>query len=239
MANIVSNLTKSVIKNYPDFILRPELDYNDGGSRVYGYAYKDILTIDTCRSQDLTYLDIRVFDLYNANDYSFTVKDLRESGIIQLSHKFSKVSEFDMDDLIATCEQILQMVDDLDKKVTSETLDFTELTNRMEYEINIIRELQKSIKTLPFWNIPNEEIKDFHFKITSLAKTKQKLGHAFTSLLPSWGRSDFTTREKREMLQSFREKGYVEISLSDRRVGGVLSAIEKANKVCNNYGWID
>ena len=214
MSTKVSNLTKSVIKNYPDFHVREDLDYTDDGRKVYGYDYKGLLPITTLRTQNVTYLDIEFWRYVNSGNFSFAYEEIPDS-VHSASSKFSSVSEIDMEDLTETCEFILKTIDELDEKAWNEPLNMSQVEARVDTELSILFELKASMEKLPWWKVKESEIKVIHSAFNNSLEVIDELLEMKRCLSLSWG---YSTKEKREAYYKVKRDGYLKFTLDSMAI---------------------
>lgn len=107
---IVKNLTVANIKKIEGMVRREDLDFNDDGNHFRGFEYKG-MPITTLRSQDTTYLSIRVDYLKK----SFTSNEWYETEEYKLCDEFNGVGEFDLDKLIENLEKVINKVNELNE----------------------------------------------------------------------------------------------------------------------------
>lgn len=132
---MVKNLTVANIKKYDGFERREDLDFTDDGNRFRGFSYKG-MPITTLRSDNTTYLSIRVDYLEN----EFTYNEWMETEEWSLCHKYNGVAEFDMDELIEVLERIIAKVKEMNKKARNEVVekkDIVKLEVRLNEEIGM------------------------------------------------------------------------------------------------------
>lgn len=134
---MVKNLTVANIKKYDGFERREDLDFTDDGNRFRGFSYKG-MPITILRSDNTTYLSIRVDYLDDVND--FTYNEWMETEEWRLCHKYNGVAEFDMDELIEALERIIAKVKEMNKKARNEVVekkDIVKLEVRLNEEIGM------------------------------------------------------------------------------------------------------
>ena len=154
--NMIKNLSKNVVKKYPDFHLREDLNFVDDGSHFRGFDYKG-LPITTLRTEDTTYCDIRV-DYLRGNEFTWT--EWFEAGGYELTNEFNGVSEIDLDKLIENCEKCLALVDELNEKARTEELDMSNVIHRLVDEQQMLANfIEYAKKNLNWWNLSKYDIR--------------------------------------------------------------------------------
>ena len=215
MSTKVSNLTKAVVKNYPDFNIREDLDYVEDGKKTYGYDYKGILVIRTCRTANLSYLEIDLGEYYGAFNFDFLWEDIPEVVTNACYRKFDGVPEIDMEELIATCEDVIKQLDALEDKVIKETLDMSSVKDRISYERNFLSEIIKSMQNVAWWKIPSDKILKVHESFNAVMKEDRELCETYNAL-DNRGWKFLSVKEERRLLRDFEKRGYVKFSISDK-----------------------
>lgn len=149
----VKNLTVSNIKKYDGFERREDLDFSDDGNRFRGFSYKG-MAITTLRSDDTTYLSIRV-DYQNNN---FTYCEWMKTEEYSLCDKYNGVSDFDIDELIADIETIIAKVNEMNDNSSVDEKDIEEAKNIIKNQIDEIKNFINETKTsFEWWNVKNDK----------------------------------------------------------------------------------
>lgn len=198
---IIKNLSKTVVKNYPDFHLREDLNFSDDGNCFRGFDYKG-LPITTLRSDGRTYLDVRV-DYLRDND--FTWEDWHNTEEYRLADEFNGCGEVDLDKLIDNCEKILVKIEELNAQAHSESLDMNPVRERMLKEITLIDTvIYEAQHNLKWWLLDNWDIRRAKDYIERLLQTKKRLSEAKLDCL--------SVKRKRELVQHLEEVGYIKVA---------------------------
>ncbi len=120
----IKNLTKANIRKIEGMEKRENLDFEDDGNHFKGFSYKG-MPITTLRTDDTTYLSIRVDYLNGTNN--FTYDEWRGTEEYNLTDEFNGVSEIDLDKLLDNLERIIAKVNELNAKFENEEIDITQV----------------------------------------------------------------------------------------------------------------
>lgn len=200
---MVKNLSKVIVRNYEGFNLREDLNFSDDGNYFRGFDYKG-LPITTLRSDDTTYLKIRVDYL----DNEFTYSEWMKTDEYSLAGEFNGVYDFDLDKLIDNCERIIAKVNELNEKVREEVIDTKPIEEKLNKEIKMAENVVEFVKTsLKWWELSDYELKNVSRYMKSILNKIERMK-----------KIDFENIDKsslRHMRESLNEYGYVELRKDD------------------------
>lgn len=196
---LIKNLNKNIVKKNIGFNLREDLNFSDDGNYFRGFDYKG-LPITTLRSDDITYLSVRV-DYLNK---TFTFDDWRKTEEYKLEDEFNGVSEVDLDKLIDNCERILAKVAELEEKAQNEVIDMTPVKERAHEEIALIDETADEVKAnLKWWELDSYKLRYAQDYLKSLLNYKKWLTDEYLD--------GFSQAQKRSAVQRLNNYGYVQL----------------------------
>ena len=211
---MVKNLTISNIRKYEGFARREDLDFSDDGNRFRGFSYKG-LPITTLRSDDTTYLAIRV-DYLNTE---FTYREWMDTEEYILCDKFNGVYEFDMEELIETLEKIITKVDEMNAKAKAEVIDVTDLEIAISHEIDEAEDVVESFKkNFKWYDCPTYRLNS----LIGLMNQAEKRIEAAKNV----DFSSMSNAEKREARERLEKYGYVKIRKDSYELKMLAEAIE-------------
>lgn len=214
---MIKNLSKVVVRNYPEFHLREDLNFSDDGNYFRGFDYKG-LPITTLRTDNTTYLAVRVDYLKN----DFTWEDWSKTEEWKLEDEFNGCSEVDLDKLIENCERILAKVNELNEKANAEELDMTPVRDRMlGVEIDLIDNAVEGAKNINWWKMSDYEFRSAKRYIESLQRTEESIWNIKFK--------DMSVREKRDMLQRLEKYGHVFVKEDNYYIRALKELEEKYN----------
>lgn len=225
MSHKVSNLTKAVIKNYPMFNIREDLDYADNGERNYGYDYEGKLNIVTSRKANKTYLAIDLYKYWSDSNFNFTWAEMPRKIEDACFRRYNGVSEIDMDDLVSTCEDVIRKLDAFDEQIRNEPIDMSGVLSRIEYERNFLGEILDSMRHLNWWEIPSEKILSTHKAFTNVTKADEQL-RTYQAAISNNVWFGLSVKEKRQLVQDLKDYGCVKFNLTDARYSSLKSDIK-------------
>lgn len=216
---MVKNLSKVIVRNYEGFNLREDLNLGDDGNYFRGFDYKG-LPITTLRSNDETYLSIRVDYL----DNEFTYHEWMETDEFNLANEFNGVYDFDLDKLIDNCERIIAKVNELNEKAREEVIDTKPIEEQLNKEIkmaeNVIGFVQTHIK---WWKLNIYELKNVSLFMRRTLKEIEEMKNI-----------DFENIDKfslRRMRESLNEYGYIKIKEDDFYLKEMYDYCNKSNQL--------
>ncbi len=214
---MIKNLSKVVVRNYPDFHLREDLNFSDDGNYFRGFDYKG-LPITTLRTEGTTYLAVRV-------DYiekDFTYADWFNTKEYRLADEFNGCDEVDLDKLIENCEKILAKVNELNEKANTEKLNMVPVADRLlQVEIDLVDNAIEGAKNINWWKMSDYELRSAKRYIESLQRTRDRIWNMKIG--------DLSVREKRDMLQRLEKYGYVVVEEDDIYIRELKELEEKYN----------
>ena len=191
---IIKNLSKSIASKNPNFHVREDLNFSDDGNRFRGFDYKG-MPITTLRSDNMTYLSIRVDYLEN----SFTHKEWMDTEEWRLTDEFNGVSEIDLDKLIENLERVIAKVAEMNNAAESEVIDMTDVKAKADAQIEKMETAIAKAKEINWWEKPDYELRQIKDYMTFLLRQKEKLEN-----------TDFDNleiRAKKELKQRFTMDG--------------------------------
>ena len=197
---IVKNLSKANIRKYEGFERREDLDFEDDGNYFRGFSYKG-MPITTLRSDDVTYLCVRVDYLEN----EFTYKEWMQTEEFKLCDAFNGVSEFDIDELIENIEAIMTKVAEMNEAAMNEEIDTTAVEAALANEIANAEQVVENFKANFKWYDANEYTLK---KLLACMKNQvQEIERAKAMNIAAMNK-----RGKREIIERFNNYGYVRIA---------------------------
>ena len=122
------------------------MDFHDDGNNFRGFSYKG-MPITTLRSDNTTYLSIRVDYLNN----EFTYNEWMNANEYKLCNAFNGVHEFDIDELIENLEKIIAKVAEMNEAAKNEEIDVTLIKKTLENEIIYAEQVVKNFKNNFKW----------------------------------------------------------------------------------------
>lgn len=140
---MIKNLNKNVCKKYPVFRVREDLNYLYDGCWHRGFDYKEFLEIMTVRTAGVTYMHIDI----NIHNQKFHWKDWCDAGGSNLANKFHGVVEIDLRDLIDTCEEIIKLILNLNKKAEEEVIDSAPFISRVK-KVGVFKNCLKRLEKI-------------------------------------------------------------------------------------------
>lgn len=212
---MVKNLTISNIRKYEGFERREDLDFSDDGNRFRGFSYKG-LPITILRSDDITYLSIRVDYLHE----EFTYKEWMNTEEWKLCEKFNGVSEFDIEELIKNMEIIIAKISEMNARARGEVIDTADMEIALGNEIKMAEEIVESFKKNFKWYDCSS------YKLNSLINIMKQ----FEKKIEAAKCVDFSLMsnvQKRECRERFENYGYIEISENSYALNMLVKAIEE------------
>ena len=204
MAKMVKNLTVANIRNIEGMVRREDLDFADDGNRFRGFSYKG-MPITTLRSDNVTYLSIRVDYLKN----QFTYTEWMNTEEWKLCNEFNGVSEFDMDKLIENLEKVIAKVNELNRAAEAEVIDIQPIVEALTNEINKAQEAVDNFKTNFKWYDANEsKLRLLARYMKSLESNIDRARRSLTGLIDY----KIEVAQVRRFRESLEQYGYVVIS---------------------------
>lgn len=200
---MVKNLSKVIVRNYEGFNLREDLNFSDDGNYFRGFDYKGI-PITTLRSDDATYLSIRVDYLNN----EFTYREWMKTDEYDLADEFNGVYDFDLDKLIDNCERIIVKINELNEKAHKEEIDTKPIEEQLNKEIKMAENVIDFVKThLKWWELSDYELKSVsRYMKKTLSDIEEIKNIDFEKI------DKFSLRRMRESLNDY---GYIKIRKDD------------------------
>lgn len=216
---MVKNLSKVIVRNYEGFNLREDLNFSDDGNYFRGFDYKG-LPITTLRSNDETYLSIRVDYL----DNEFTYREWMKTDEYNLANEFNGVYDFDLDKLIDNCEKIIAKINELNEKAREEVIDTKPIKEQLNKEIKMAENVVEFVKTsLKWWELKDYELKNVsHFMKSTLNKIERMKNIDFENI------DKTSLRHMRERLDEY---GYVELRKDDFYLREMYDYCNKSNQL--------
>ena len=171
---MIKNLSKNVVKKNNNFHLRPDLDFADDGNRFRGFDYKG-LPITTLRTEDRTWLSIRIDYIYR--NKNFTYREWLATEESKLADEFNcGVSEFSLDKLIDNCEKILAKIDELEEFAKNDVIDIGVLKSHRVSEKWLCKDvIEEAKKDLQWWKLEIFDLKQIKNGICRLERTIERL----------------------------------------------------------------
>ena len=212
---IVKNLSKANIRKYEGFERREDLDFEDDGNYFRGFSYKG-MPITTLRSDDVTYLCVRVDYLEN----EFTYKEWMQTEEFRLCDVFNGVSEFDIDELIENIETIAVKVAEMNEAAMNEEIDTTIAEAALANEIANAEQVVENFKANFKWYDATE----YNLKklLACMKNQVKEIERAKTLDINA-----LTKKEKREIVERFNNYGYVRIANDGYYLRELREAIAK------------
>lgn len=215
MAKMIKNLSVANIKKIEGMVRREDLDFSDDGNRFRGFSYKG-MPITTLRSDDTTYLSIRV-DYLNTE---FTYKEWMKTEEYRLADEFNGVSEFDVDKLIENLERIIAKVAQMNKAAKEEVLDTTEVEAKLAEEIAYAKLVVENFKS------------NFKWYDADAYKLKSLIGYLKSTeqIIKRAEEMDFGKMEcyeRRRHVEMYNEYGYIKFKKNDFYLSELLKAMNK------------
>lgn len=199
---IIKNLSKANIRNYEGFEVREDLNFSDDGNYFRGFSYKG-MPITTLRSDNVTYLSIRVDYLNN----EFTYKEWMNTEEYHLTDEFNGVPEFDMDKLIENLERVIAKVAEMNEAARNEEIDMTEVKNVLVQEIAYAEQVVEDFKKNFKWY----EVSEYKLKtLVAYMKEQVKGIERAKELISKLDTCD--RRHKKEYVERLKAYGYVQIA---------------------------
>lgn len=197
---IVKNLSKANIRKYEGFERREDLDFEDDGNYFRGFSYKG-MPITTLRSDDVTYLCVRVDYLEN----EFTYKEWMQTEEFKLCDVFNGVSEFDIDELIENIETIAVKVAEMNEAAMNEEIDTTAAEAALANEIANAEQVVENFKANFKWYDATE----YNLKklLACMKNQVKEIERAKTLDI-----NTLTKKEKREIVERLNNYGHVRIA---------------------------
>lgn len=216
---MVKNLSKVIVRNHEEFNLREDLNFSDDGSYFRGFDYKG-LPITTLRSNDKTYLSIRVDYL----DNEFTYHEWMKTDESKLADEFNGVYDFDLDKLIDNCERIIAKVNELNEKAREEVIDTKPIEEKLNKEIKMAENVVEFVKTsLKWWELSDYELKNVSCYMKSTLNKIERMKNI-----------DFENIDKsslRRMKEHLNEYGYVKLRKDDFYLREMYNYCNKSNQL--------
>lgn len=129
-------------------VRRADLDFEDDGNNFRGFDYKGLpITVLRSNEYDEIFLSIRNDYL----DHLYTFKEWNANGGYALTDKFNPISEIDTDDLIATLEAVIALIDKLNHDAETATIDYDRIEKALNTEIAYAEESIELFKTKFNW----------------------------------------------------------------------------------------
>lgn len=197
---IVKNLSKANIRKYEGFERREDFDFEDDGNYFRGFSYKG-MPITTLRSDDVTYLCVRVDYLEN----EFTYKEWMQTEEFKLCDAFNGVSEFDIDELIENIEAIMAKVAEMNEVAMNDEIDTTEaevaLVNEIANAEQVVEEFKANFK---WYDASTYQLRTL---MACMKNQVQEIEKAKAINI-----AEMSKKEKREIVERFNNYGYVRIA---------------------------
>lgn len=210
---IVKNLSIANIRKFESFVRREDLDFTDDGNYFRGFSYKG-MPITTLRTDDTTYLSIRVDYLKN----EFTYKEWMQTEEYKLCRKFNGVSEFDIDELVKNVEAILTKVAEMNEAAANEEIDMTKakviLADEIEYAEQVVENFKNNFK----WYEASEY--KLRWLIDYLKSEEREIKRAKEIDLDTISR-----KQKKEIIERLTNCGYVMIDANNFYLREMSNAI--------------
>ena len=197
---MIKNLGKNVVKNYPDFHIREDLNFTDDGNRFKGFDYKG-LPITTLRTDGTTYLSIR--EDY-VEDRQYTWREWHATEEHYLTDEFNGVEEIDLNKLIENCEKIISKMDELNNAVKDKHPDLTKVNEQLVKEKKMIDDFVETVKReLKWWTLERYKLSSASRYLSSLELKSSEIKRMLD------GTENMDRKRKQELVENLEAYGYI------------------------------